>query len=198
VIGDATSRAGRHRRPAAAALLTCAALLGACGGGDDGAKAVDRPFRPASTTTAAAAQPAPGSVKTDDGTTRRATLADARAAVDADHYAVVERTLPALTAAERRTVRERVANRLARKAGAALQNGNGARVASMLAQAKDYPETNLVREVREDYEAAVKEAAKSRSERLLARQREHRERRQRARAERAAALARKTQEAKQR
>jgi hypothetical protein len=136
-------------------------------------------------------------VTTPDGTARKATIADARKAVDDDKYAAAEQTFPALTAAERKSVRERVANRLAKKAKAALKKGNASTAESALAQAKKYPETDLVEQVRDDYEAAVKAAASDRAQRLLDAQREARERRQRRRAQRAADLARKTQEAKQ-
>jgi hypothetical protein len=185
-----TNRAGRRVRPALTALLACAALLGACGGDDGDKQADDRPFKPAVAPVQTAAQPAPGTVSTADGATRKATLADARRAVDADRYAAALRTLPALSAGQRQAIRERVANRLAKKAAAALDRGNTGRVESMLAQAEDYPKTTLVEQVREDYEEAVKAATQRRNDLLLERQREHRERRQKSRAARAEAIAR--------
>jgi hypothetical protein len=183
------------RSRTAAVLVACAVALGACGGDDD--KADERPFRPATVPSAATTTVPAGSVATPAGTTRKATIRDARKAVDADRYAEAEKTFSALTSAERTAVRTRIANRLARRARAAVRAGNRGLVDSLLAQVRRYPATRLTRSVRAEYRTAVAKADKRDRDRLLLRQRQARERRQRARAERAAEQAREAQQQKQ-
>jgi hypothetical protein len=182
-----------RRRPLAATLFACAALLGACGADDD-KKAVDRPFRPATTPAPAAPALPAGTVTTASGGPRKATVADARKAVDSDRYVQAEQTLAALSAADRKAIRVRIANRMARRAGAALRRGNASRVESLLAQMRAYPATGLTRRVRGDYRAAVADVAERDRERLLSRKQQARQRRIKARAERAAKEARKAQQ----
>lgn len=183
--------AGRRGRPAAASLLACLALLAGCGGDDEQAE-VQRPFKPAVVPSTVATVPA-GTVTTDKGAPRKATIEDARRAVAEDRYADAERMFASLTAGERRLVEVRIANRLGRRARTALTAGNRSVVQSLLAQAKAYPATDLTRSVAARLKSAETKADSRRQARLLARQTAARERRQRARAKRAADQARKAQ-----
>lgn len=177
-------------------------ILAGCGG-DDEPDQVDRPFRPDTTgitvtnpaaTTATAPVITPGgTVTTDAGPARRATIRDAFAAVDDDRYDEALRTFPSLTRAQRGDVRASIANRIARRARAALRHGDRSLTQSLLAQGRRFPTTRLVRTARAEYRAAERRLADAQRERLLNRQRLNRERRQRARAERAARRAREAQ-----
>ncbi|HUR85106.1 MAG TPA: hypothetical protein VMY78_07165 [Solirubrobacteraceae bacterium] len=184
-----------RRRPLTSSMIAGLLLLGGCGG-DDEKTATNRPFQPAttpaSTATATAAVPA-GTVTTPSGTPRKATVRDARQAVDADRYADAVKALPALSKTEQLAVRRRIANRIARRARAALRRGNRSLVQTLLVQARRYPATDLTRQVRAQFRAAEARLAKADRERLLKRQEAARERRQRARAERAAEEARRAQ-----
>ncbi len=190
-----------RRRPLTAALLASMILLVSCGG-DDEKKAEERPFSP-DTTGVTSPTPATTSnepVITPKGTVtsrttaaRPATIRDAREAVDDDNYAAAERTFPALSRAERSDVRTRIANRIARRARAALRRGDRALTVSLLTAGRRYPTTKLARTVRAELRAAEKRLADARRDRLLKAQERARERRQRARAERAARQAREAQ-----
>jgi hypothetical protein len=187
--------AGRLVRPAAASFLTCAALLAGCGGDDDDKAKVDRPFKPATVPSTVATAPA-GTVTTEQGAPRKATIEDARRAVSEDRYADAERMFPALTVNERQLVEVRIANRLGRRARSALAEGNRSSVLQLLAQAKKYPATDITRSVAARLKTAERKANEDREKRLLARQQANRERRQRARAKRAADQARKANQQK--
>ncbi len=181
------------RRPLTSSVIAGLLLLGGCGG-DDKKTATNRPFQPATTPAPAATATVPaGTVTTPGGAPRKATVRDARQAVDADRYADAVKALPALTRTEQLAVRRRIANRIARRARAALRRGNRSLVQTLLVQARRYPATDLTRQVRAQLRAAEARLAKADRERLLQRQEAARERRQRARAERAAEEARRAQ-----
>ena len=189
---------GPRRRPLTVAAIAGLLLFAGCGGDDD-EKPEDRPFQPATTpaTNTVPVVPA-GTVTTESGAPRKATVRDAREAVDEDRYGEAARVLPALSKTEQLAVRRRIANRIARRARAALRAGNRSLVATLLEQAKGYPSTNLTKQVRADFRAAEARLAKTDREKLLDRQEASRERRQRARAKRAADAARKAAERQQR
>jgi hypothetical protein len=178
-------------RATTASVLASLALIGGCGG-DETTTADGGPFRPV--TVAPTTTVAPGTVTSATQPPRRATVRDARRAVDAGRFAEAERMLSALSAAERRAIRVRIANRLARGARAALRAGDRARVESLLAQARRFPATRLTRTVRADLRRAEARAAARDRDRRLDRQQAARERRGRARARRAAERARRAQQ----
>ena len=163
-------------------LLCVVGLSAIFGGGDD--QPADR--RGDSTSTvpfgASAAPPEPEPVEP-----ARA-IADARAAADAGRYEEAVEIATMLGGGAPGAIRRRIANRIGRRALAAVASGDTARARFLLRQAQRYPMTARTRRARASYGAA-RERARLRRAAAQARRREaeRREAAQRAAAERPAA-----------
>jgi hypothetical protein len=118
------------------------------------------------------------------------TVKTARSAVDKDQYSTAAAIAPSLSRAERRTIDERIANRLARRIRAAVRVGNRSLAQSLLAQSARYPRTRLLRSVRSEYRRAETRASQRAVDRTARRRLQSLQRRQRAAARRAAEQAR--------
>jgi hypothetical protein len=94
-------------------------------------------------------------------------MAAARRAVDDDDYASAVVIAGALTAAEARAIGRRIANRLARRALAAVRAGDRRRARAILIEARAYPRTSQVRFARARYKAAKRRAAGRRQQRRV-------------------------------
>jgi len=96
-----------------------------------------------------------------------ASIADARNAVDAGRYRRALATARPLGAATEREIRERIANRVARQALAALRDGSPDGARALLRQADRYPSTDLTRAARIAY-AGTQARARQRARDLQA------------------------------
>ena len=110
------------------------------------------------------------------------TLANAREAVDDDDYTKALAIAAALGAAEEDAIRRRIANRIGRRALAAVRAGDRNSASSLLRRAGGYPRTQQLTQARASYRAAKARAAeRARARRLAAEQeREAEEQRERA------------------
>jgi hypothetical protein len=100
------------------------------------------------------------------------TLTDARIAADADDYVKAVTIAVKLNPDAELAIRDRIANRIARRALAAVQAGDRGRAKTLLARAERFPTTALTRQARSTYRAAKARAAeRARARRIAAEQR---------------------------
>jgi micrococcal nuclease len=134
-----------------------------------------------------AARPA----QADTATTAAAadTLADARIAADAGDYAKADAIAVALGPDDEVAIRQRIADRIARRAVAALRAGDRGRAKTLLARAQRFPTTALTRQARSSYRAATARAAERARARRVAAEQRRQAAAERRRAEQAAAQA---------
>jgi micrococcal nuclease len=100
------------------------------------------------------------------------TLTDARVAADDDDYAKAVAIAVTLGSDAEVAIRQRIANRIARHALAAVQAGDRGRAKTLLARAQRFPTTTLTRRARSSYRAAKARAAeRAAARRLVAEQR---------------------------
>ncbi len=98
------------------------------------------------------------------------TIADAQAAIGANHYAQAVSIGAQLGRED--LVRRRIANQIARRATAAVRAGDRARASSLLRQAGRYPATHALTQARATYRAAnARAAARAAATRAAAEQR---------------------------
>jgi hypothetical protein len=119
------------------------------------------------TTTVTVTQPArPAQAEADQ------TLTDARTAADADDYAKAVAIAVKLGPDAELAIRDRIANRIARRALAAVHAGDRGRAKTLLARAQRFPTTALTRQAHSSYRAAKAHAAeRARARRVAAEQR---------------------------
>jgi mRNA degradation ribonuclease J1/J2 len=86
--------------------------------------------------------------QTQTTATQNASLSEARKAVDGEDYAEALAIARALGPDEEDVIRRRIANRIARRANAALRAGDRGEARALLARAERYPTTALTRQVR--------------------------------------------------
>ena len=106
-------------------------------------------------------------------------LADARQAVDADEYPAALAIAAALTARDATVIRRRIANRLGKRAIAAVQTGQRGVARRYIIEAQDYPSTLFTRQARSSYKAAKARAEQRREQQRLAAQQRRQEAAQR-------------------
>ncbi|CAA9512645.1 MAG: hypothetical protein AVDCRST_MAG67-2879 [uncultured Solirubrobacteraceae bacterium] len=135
------------RRAGASVLLLACVSMAACGS-DESADS------PSSARTVAASATVP------DEPAR--SIADARRAADGEDYAAAVEISKWLPAGEARSVRRRIANRLAARALEALDAGDRGRARGFVIEGKDYPSTEQARVARATYKAAKAQAAEER------------------------------------
>ncbi len=133
----------------ASLLLIACALLASCG--SDGSTESSQTVRNSSVTRAAAVPDEPTE-----------TIADARQAADRDDYAAALNISESLRSIEAKSVRRRIANRLAERALATLDAGERGRAREFIIEGKSYPSTRQARSARASYEAAKAQAAEER------------------------------------
>jgi hypothetical protein len=128
--------------------------------GDDSAK------KSATTTVTVTQAARPAQADADE------TITDARTVADADDYAKAVAIAVKLGSDAELAIRHRIANRIARRALAAVQAGNRGRAKTLLARADRFPTTALTRQARSSYRAAKARAAeRARARRVAAEQR---------------------------
>jgi len=176
---DAQSIRDTLRRPRWLAVgLISVSLVAVTGCSDDAKDAAATASPAGATTTLANGSPAtgakskakPGAKASAEKQPPTAVAKAARKAVDRDDYAGATSIAAALPVAKRRPIGKRVANRLARRAALALKEGNRSAVLSLLSEAKKYPKTKLMSQVRADYRAAEKAFEKRGNDKLVSRQ----------------------------
>jgi hypothetical protein len=136
------------------------------------------------TTTVTVTQAArPAQTDTDE------TLTDARTAADADDYAKAVALAVKLGPDAELAIRDRIANRIARRALAAVQAGDRGRAKTLHARGERFPTTTLTRQARSSYRAAKARAAERARARRVAAEQRRQAAAQRRREEQAAAQA---------
>lgn len=133
-----------------------------------------------------AARPAQAETTTETVT---ATLADARIAADAGDYAKAVAIAVKLGPDAELAIRDRIANRIARRALVAVQAGDRGRAKTLLARAERFPTTALTRQARSSYRAAKARAAERARARRVAVEQRRQAAEQRRREQQAAAQA---------
>jgi hypothetical protein len=132
--------------------LLALVVLSAIFGDDESGKTVTE------TTTVTVTQPPPSQTTTTLAEAVE-TLADAEQAADDDQYGQAVAIASLLGSDEETSVRSRIANRVARRALAAVRAGDRGRAKRLLAQADRYPTTALTRQARSSYRTATARAA---------------------------------------
>lgn len=125
-----------------------------------------------STSTVTVTQAAPPAQADTTAEPAAATITDARAAADAGDYATAVDIAATLGSDAEVTIRHRIANRIARRALAAVRAGDRGLAKALLVRADEFPTTALTRQARSSYRAAKARAAeRARARRLAAEQR---------------------------
>ena len=125
-----------------------------------------------STSTVTVTQAAPPAQADTTAEPAAATITDARAAADAGDYATAVDIAATLGSDAEVTIRHRIANRIARRALAAVRAGDRGLAKTLLVRADEFPTTALTRQARSSYRAAKARAAeRARARRLAAEQR---------------------------
>lgn len=158
------ARRARRDRPTWSARrgLACSLVLAAIVGCGDGSGRSD-----SGQTTASAATPVT-SIAASRGDRVVATLADARSAVDGDRYGRAVVIATSIGSGARTSIRARIANAIARRAGAAVATGDHKRARSLLLEARRFPTTVATTRARASFRSQAVRTVQRAHERGLA------------------------------